>query len=107
MSELKGFQKRYLRARAHGLKPIVQVGQNGVSEALVRFVDEALNAHELIKVRFNEHKGREEKALMSAVICKETGSTVAGMVGHTVILFRPHPTPEKRKIALPATDPSA
>jgi RNA-binding protein len=107
MSGLKGFQKRYLRARAHGLKPIVQVGQNGVSKALVRFVDEALNAHELIKVKFNEHKGKAEKTLLSAEICKETGSAVAGMVGHTVILFRPHPTPEKRKITLPATDPSA
>ncbi len=105
MSELKGFQKRYLRGRAHGLKPIVLVGQKGVSEELVRFVDDALNAHELIKVRFNEHKGKEEKTLLSAEICKETGSTVAGMVGHTVILFRPHPTPDKRKIVLPTTDP--
>lgn len=101
MPDLKGFQKRYLRGRAHNLKPVVLVGQKGVSEELIRSVDEALTAHELIKVRFNENKKKPQKLAMSDEIRLKTGCAVAGMVGHTVILYRPNPDPDKRRVRLP------
>lgn len=99
--ELKGFQKRYLRGKAHGLKPVVLVGQGGVSDTLIRSVDANLTTHELIKVKFNEHKEKSQKAALAEDIRQRTGSAIAGMVGHTVIFYRPCPDPKKRKIVLP------
>ncbi len=54
MKELTGKHKRHLRALAHELEPVVQVGKGGLSEAVVEQVREQLKAHELIKVRFNK-----------------------------------------------------
>ena len=55
MRELTGSERKYLRGLAHGLKPIVQVGREGVSPAVVASADAALRAHELVKVRFVGH----------------------------------------------------
>ena len=49
--ELTGKQRRFLRSQAHSLKPVVQVGRNGVSEALQGEVERALHDHELIKIK--------------------------------------------------------
>lgn len=101
MEALKGFQKKYLRGRAHSLRPVVIVGQQGVTESLLRSIDGALKDHELIKIKFNEHKEKEEKAASIARIESATDCRLAGAVGHTAILFRPHPDPKKRAIRLP------
>ncbi|MDB9822961.1 ribosome assembly RNA-binding protein YhbY [Deltaproteobacteria bacterium] len=101
MKKLKGFQKRYLRGLAHDLKPIVLIGQKGLTTALLKSAEEAIRQHELIKVKFNEFKKKEEKAEISARIESKTGSEVAGTIGHTVIFFRQQDDPEKRKITLP------
>jgi RNA-binding protein len=105
--QLKGFQKQYLRGKAHGLKPVVLVGQKGLTDALIDSVNENLNAHELIKVKFNEHKEKAEKAAICEEIGLRTGSALAGMVGHTAILYRPHPDPERRRFRLPTTPADA
>jgi len=96
---LRGKQKRYLRSLAHHLDPVVMVGKNGLSESLIQKVDEALNSHELIKVKFVEYKNEKKK--LTEDIAAETGSEVAGMIGHNAILFRKHPEEKKRKIKLP------
>ncbi len=49
MEKLKGFQKKYLKGLAHSKKPLVFVGQKGVTPTLIKAVDEALGTHELIK----------------------------------------------------------
>ncbi len=58
---LTSLQKKYLRSLAHGLKPVVFIGQKGVSDTLIQAVDLALTDHELIKVRFNEFKEKPQK----------------------------------------------
>lgn len=98
---LKGFQKKYLRGLAHGLKPVVWVGQNGVTEQVLREVDEALSRQELIKIRFLSTKERQEKALFIRKIEEESGGEAAGVIGHTAILYRRNGDPDKRKIRLP------
>ena len=86
--ELTAQRRRQLRADAHALEPIVQVGHGGVSEAVVRAVSRALYDHELIKVKLHEP---EDKQAMADLLAQETRSTLCGLVGHTVILFRPKP----------------
>ena len=98
---LKGFQKRYLRGLAHGLKPTVLVGQNGLTPALVHALDGELLLHELMKLKFIDFKEKEEKAAVIESLSEKTGCDFVGLIGHTAILYRTHPEPEKRKIALP------
>jgi len=97
---LSSGQRKYLRSLAHHLDPIVLVGKQGVTDHLVTSVDQALAAHELIKVRFNEHKS--EKRALTDQIAERTGAGVAGILGHVAILYRPHAEEEKRRIKLPA-----
>lgn len=89
-------QRRWLRGRAHALDPVTHVGQAGVSEAVLRAVDGALLAHELIKVRLHEP---EDKRAAARALAAGTGAVLCGLIGHTVILYRPHP--ERPRLVLP------
>jgi len=88
-------EKKSLRAQAHALKPIVQVGQHGLSDSLISAVDAALLQHELIKVRLQEP---DDKTALAASLAEKTKSTVCGLIGHTVILYKPHPDQENQHI---------
>ncbi len=99
MPKLTSAQRNFLRGLAHHLDPVVLVGKQGVSDMLVKAVVAALEAHELIKVRFNEFK--EEKRKLTDEIARRTGCEAVGLIGHVAILYRPHPDKEKRKIELP------
>jgi len=87
-STLSSAQRRSLRALAHSLEPVVQVGHQGVTDAVLAAVRDALLAHELIKVRMHEP---EDKNGMSEALAAGTGSTLCGLVGHTAILYKRHP----------------
>jgi len=88
-------QRKHLRGLAHALEPVVHVGQAGVTDAVVRSVDNALGTHELIKVRLREP---DDKKTDSATIAERAGAALCGLVGHTAILYRPNP--DEPKIAL-------
>jgi len=96
---IKGSAKKYLRAQAHHLKPLVIIGAKGLTDGLIASVDLALQDHELIKVKFGEFK--EAKKEISAQIAQATKSELAGLIGHIAIFYRQHPEPEKRKIKIP------
>jgi RNA-binding protein len=98
---LKGFEKKYLRGLAHGLKPVVFVGQKGLTDALVREVGSALDTHELIKVKFVDFKEKAQKTEIASALEAGAPCALAGIIGHVAIFFRRHPDPEKRKIHLP------
>lgn len=99
MEPLTSGQRKYLRSMAHHLDPVVLIGKQGVTEAVIHSIDEVLTAQELIKIRFNEHK--DEKKALCAEIEQRTGAGIAGIIGHIAILYRPHPDEEKRTITLP------
>jgi RNA-binding protein len=101
MTELAGFQKKHLRGLAHSLKPVVLVGQRGLSDTLIDAVENALLQHELIKIKFNDFKEKEEKNRILTEIEDAVGASLVGVVGHTAILYRPRPDPAERNIALP------
>lgn len=92
---LTGAQRQRLRGLAHGLEPVVQVGHAGVTDAVIQAVDAALTAHELIKVRLHQP---EDKRGSANELAERAGAGLCGLVGHTVILYRPHPT--RPRIAL-------
>lgn len=92
---LNSRQKKNLRAKAHDLKPIVLIGKSGVSDGCIQSINEAIDAHELIKVKFIEHK--DNKKELSDTICKKTDSEIVGNIGHTIMLFRQNPDQEKQK----------
>ena len=98
---MESYQRKYLKGRAHRLKPVVLIGQGGLTAAVIGAIDVALNDHELIKIKFNDFREKEEKAKITAAIEKQTNAAWVGSIGHTVIFFRPHPDVEKRKIQLP------
>ncbi|MBF0179639.1 MAG: ribosome assembly RNA-binding protein YhbY [Magnetococcales bacterium] len=96
---LTSTQRKFLRGRAHGLEPVILVGREGVSTALLAELDLALEAHELIKVKFHDHK--EEKETLTERIALESGGELAGMIGHVAIFYRPRRDPDKRTLRLP------
>jgi RNA-binding protein len=92
-------QRKMLRSLAHHLEPVVLVGKQGVTDTLVRSASEALEAHELVKVRFNEFK--DEKQALAEEIARRTGAEVVGIVGHVATLYKRQQDPDKRLIDLP------
>ena len=96
---LTGKQRRHLRGLGHALKPIVQVGKDGIDDGLIAAVEQALSDHELIKIRFVD--GKSEKAELVAELVARTGAASAGTVGHVAMLYREHEDLEKRRIDLP------
>jgi RNA-binding protein len=108
MQPLTSSQAKYLRGLAHGLNPVVFVGHKGLTPAVLDSVREALDTHELIKLKFIDFKDRGLKAGMAAEIETQTDSRLAGLIGHTAIFYRRHPDAEKSRITLPGTPrPSA
>jgi RNA-binding protein len=95
---LKGSRKKYLKALAHGLKPVVFIGQKGLTPTLAKAMDDALNAHELIKVRFIDFKNKDQKNALTMEIEKNHGCSKVCMVGHIATFYRMHKDPKKRKI---------
>ena len=101
MKKLTSIQTKYLRGVAHGLKPVVFLGQKGLTEALISSAEEAFDRHELIKIKFIDFKEKKQKTKMAEALEIRTGSHLAGIIGHIAILYRQHPDPDKRKIVLP------
>ena len=96
---LTGQQRKRLRGLAHPLKALVHVGEGGVSKGVLAATSNALEQHELIKVRLRQP---EDKKATASQLAAATGSHLCGVVGHTVILYRQHP--ENPKIALSESD---
>lgn len=101
MKELKGSQRKYLRSLAHDLKPAAFVGQKGVTNAVINEVNEALEANELIKVKFIDFKEKKIKVKLAMEIAELTKSYLAGLIGHVAIYYRENNNVEKRRIIIP------
>jgi RNA-binding protein len=100
MGGLKGSQRKYLRGVAHSYKPVVQIGKEGLSESVIRAIDTALEAHELIKVKIAAD--RDEREEFVPLIEARVSCECVGTVGRIAILYRENPDPEKQNIKAPA-----
>lgn len=88
--------RRELKARAHALSAIVQTGERGLTEAVIAEVDQAIEHHELIKVRMAGIE-RDVRAQMATQLAEAVKADIVGQIGGVVILFRP--TRKKKKAA--------
>ena len=82
--------KKFLKAKAHELKPVVIIGQNGLTAAVLNEIGLSLDHHELIKVRVNA-ADREERQGMIEGIIRETGAELIQAVGHVITVYRKNP----------------
>lgn len=92
-AELTGKQRRHLRGLGHSLSPIVNVGKEGISEQVLRSVDDAYRNNELIKLRVERScpLGRKEAAAELAVGSK---SHLVQVLGRSILLYRHDPESE-------------
>ena len=100
---LDGRQRRHLRALGHHQKPIVQIGSQGLTPGVLHAVDEALERHELVKVRVASEAPAPADEIGSE-IAAGTRSVLAQTIGRTLLFYRPHP--KKPRIVLPRADAS-
>lgn len=86
-------ERSHLKSRAHPLEPIVQIGHEGLTDAVLAEIDRALTSHELIKVRAAGDDRDARRALLEA-ICTRTGAEPVQHVGKVLVLWRPRPLEE-------------
>jgi RNA-binding protein len=100
--EIAENQRRFLRGRAHALKPIIQIGGKGLTDALTQETARALKDHELIKVRASAADRVARDALFADLVAR-TDSTLVHRIGHVAVLYRA----DKAKPGLIIPDPQA
>jgi RNA-binding protein len=96
--KLSEAQKKYLRGRGHALKPVIMVGDAGLSESLLEEFENTLSHHELIKVsvRAGDRKARDS---IIEELCTVSSATLVQRVGNMALLYRENP--EKKRVVLP------
>ena len=90
-------QLHKLKAAAQLLEPMFKVGKAGLSEGFVKSVSEALDLHELVKIKFVEFK--EQKRELGEQLAATPASHLVKRVGHVVVLHRPKPSKPAEEIA--------
>jgi RNA-binding protein len=86
---LKAELKKFLRTKAHSLKPVVITGQHGASPNVLSEIERALDHHELIKVRVNAGD-REQRQTLTKEILAATSAELIQSIGHIITLYRRH-----------------
>ena len=91
-------QKKHLRGLGHALKPLIMVGDAGLSESLMAEFESTLAHHELLKVRVRVGDRKARDAIIGE-LCERSGAVLVQRVGNMALLYRENP--EKKKIVLP------
>lgn len=86
--QLSGKQTRFLRGLGHHLQPVVMVGKGEISTNLVKSVSEALETHELIKIKLQEGCIIDRKEVAD-ILANRCDAAIAQILGRTILLFRP------------------
>lgn len=89
MVSLTNAQIRQLKAQAQRLKAILKIGKEGLSPEFLAALDQALNHHSLVKVKFDDFK--EQKKELTPQLAAKSGSQLVTRVGNVVVLYRPKP----------------
>ena len=85
---LNSRQRQFLKAQAHSLKPVVMLGSDGLSESVLKELDNSIAYHELVKIKLNAGDDRKEQAQRAA---DAVSAEVVSVVGSVAVLFRQRP----------------
>ncbi len=91
-------QRKYLRSQAHHLKPIVLIGRLALNESILKSINQSLNHHELIKIKFNDHKSSKDSLIEN--INQSLSSETVGIIGNIAIIYRQNKEIDKRRYQL-------
>lgn len=94
---LSGKQKSYLRSEAHHLQPIFQIGKGGLTEPIIKQIEEALEARELIKVSILQNCEEDKNDIAKRL--EEANIEVVQVIGKILVLYKE--SKEKKRIVLP------
>ena len=95
---LTGKQKNYLRGIAHSKHPIVSIGNKGLTEAVIKELEIALEQHELVKIKLPGGSKIEKAAILSEITEKSNSESVQ-LIGNVCVVYR---ASEDSKISLPS-----
>lgn len=86
-------RKKQLRTQAHLLKPVIIVGQSGLTEAVLKEIETTLDTHELIKIKIRADK--EERKLIREQITADSKADLIQSIGQIIVIYRKKPEPKK------------
>ena len=92
-------QRAYLRSLANELEPIGQIGKGGLSDNLIKTVENALEARELVKLSVLENSPLSARELMSG-LCEAIGCEPVQVIGRKIVVYRRSSKEENRRISL-------
>jgi len=87
MSQLSSKQISYLRSLGHNLNPVVMIGNNGLTESVLKEIDNSLKAHELIKIKV-QSDDREARVGILQEICEKAGAVAVHHIGKQLLVYR-------------------
>lgn len=96
--ELRGKQKQFLKKEAHHLQPIFQIGKSGLSDEIVRQIDEALEKRELIKISLLQNT-EETADHVAEVVASQLEAEVVQQIGKTIVFFRESTKEKNQKLS--------
>mgnify|MGYP000060686271 CR=1 FL=1 len=85
-------QKRYLKSLAHPLKPVVMIGNKGLTETVLAEIEKTLEQHELIKVRVSGLEKADRIAMIADIASKSSANLIMS-IGHIAAFYRPAKEP--------------
>ncbi|WP_432355186.1 ribosome assembly RNA-binding protein YhbY [Sporosarcina sp. A2] len=91
-------QKSYLRSQANPLQPIFQIGKSGLTDAIIKQIEEALEARELIKISVLQNC-EQDKDEIAGILEDQAGFEIVQVIGKTIVIYKE--STEKKKIVLP------
>lgn len=94
--ELSNPEIRKLKGMAQKMEASLKIGKQGLSPGFIKTLDEELNRHELVKLKFVEFK--EEKKTLAPQLAEKTGAHLVTLLGNVAVLFRRNPDPQKQVI---------
>jgi len=98
--KLTNNQKKHLRSLAHGLRPIVMVGQQGLSDAVLAELESTMTKHELLKIKVRVNDRAEKQQIVDKIL-NFTKAALVQVIGGVLIIYRPFD--ENPSIILPRT----
>ncbi len=96
---MNSVRKKQLKAQAHLLKPVIIIGQAGLTESVLKEIEITLDTHELIKIKIRAE--RDDRKTIREQIIIETKAELIQSIGQIVVIYRKKPEPKVEKVTGP------